>query len=136
MLVAVGRQPSTEGIGLEVLGIEAGGPLEVDDRCRVAGQEHVWAAGDVTGVAPYTHTANYQARLVVDNLLGGDRAGDFRAIPRAVYTEPAVASVGMDEPTAREQGVDAVTAVMDLGEVARTRDRGRRRRAPGAHRRP
>ena len=124
VLVAVGRQPSTEGIGLEALGIEVDGPLEVDDHGRVAGQQHVWAAGDVTGVAPYTHTANYQARVVVENLLGGDRAGDFRAIPRAVYTEPAVSSVGMDEQTARDEGIDAVTAVMDLGEVARTATEG------------
>ena len=124
VLVAVGRRPSTQGLGLETLGIEVDGPLAVDERCRVQGQPHVWAAGDVTGVAPYTHTANYQARLVVDNLLGGDRAGDYRAVPRAVYTEPAVSSVGMDERTAREAGIDAVTAVMDLGEVARAATEG------------
>ena len=124
VLVAVGRQPSTQGLGLETLGIEVDGPLAVDDRCRVEGQRHVWAAGDVTGVAPYTHTANYQARLVVDNVLGGDRAGDYRAVPRAVYTEPSVSSVGMDEPTARAAGIDAVTAVMDLGEVARAATEG------------
>lgn len=124
VLVAVGRRPSTEGIGLEALGLSPDGPLEVDDHGRVAGQEHVWAAGDVTGVAPYTHAANYQARVVVENLLGGDRAADYRAIPRAVYTDPAVSSVGMDEQTARDAGIDAVAAVMDLGEVARAATEG------------
>lgn len=126
VLIAVGRTPTTQDLGLEVLGIESGdsGALEVDDHCRVAGQQHVWAAGDVTGVAPYTHTANYQARVVTENLLGRDRVVDLRAIPRAIYTEPAVASVGMAEEQARTQGIDAMTAVMDLGEVARTTTEG------------
>lgn len=126
VLVAVGRTPTTDGIGLDVLGIEPGdsGALEVDEHCRVVGQQHVWAAGDVTGVAPYTHTANYQAAVVAANLLGTERRVDLRAIPRAVYTDPAVASVGMAEQEAREQGVDAITAVMDLGEVARTATEG------------
>ncbi len=126
VLVAVGRTPSTDGLGLEVLGIatSGSGAIEVDDHCRVPGQANVWAAGDVTGAAPYTHTANYQARVVIENLLGGDRRADLRAIPRAVYTDPAVASVGMAEAQAREQGIDAITAVMDLGEVARTSTEG------------
>lgn len=126
VLVAVGRRPTTAGLGLEVLGIEAAekGELPIDAQCRIEGQEHVWAAGDVTGIAPYTHTANYQARVLVENLLGGDRAADYRAIPRAVYTDPTVASVGMDAATAGAEGIDAVTAVMDLAEVARTSSEG------------
>ena len=126
ILVAVGRQPTTEGLGLAALGIELGdsGEVRIDDHCRVEGQQHVWAAGDVTGIAPYTHTANYQARIVSANLLGGDRTADYRAIPRAVYTDPAVASVGLDAETAKEQGIDAITAVMDLAEVARTATEG------------
>jgi len=126
VLVATGRRPSGAGLGLDLLGVAVGdrGELAVDDHCRVRGQQHVWAAGDVTGEAPYTHTANYQARIVVANLLGGDRTADYRAVPRAVYTEPAVSSVGMDASTARETGIDAVTAVMDLGEVARTATEG------------
>ncbi|MDQ3503946.1 MAG: NAD(P)/FAD-dependent oxidoreductase [Actinomycetota bacterium] len=126
VLVAVGRKPTTEGLGLDLLGIEPddSGALAVDAHCRIVGQQHVWAAGDVTGTAPFTHTANYQARVVSDNLLGRERTADYRAVPRAVYTEPAVASVGMTEEQAREQGIDAVTAVMDLGEVARSASEG------------
>jgi dihydrolipoamide dehydrogenase len=126
VLVAVGRTPTTEGLGLELLGIvpDDQGAVAVDEHCRVRGQQHVWAAGDVTGAAPYTHTASYQARVVTENLLGRQRVADLRAIPRAVYTDPAVASVGVAEAQAREQGVDAMTAVMDLGEVARTSTEG------------
>ncbi len=126
LLVAVGRIPTTAGLGLDLLGIEPGddGQLKVDDSCRVQGQQHVWAAGDVTGTAPYTHTANYQARVLAGNLLGRDRQADYRAIPRVVYTDPAVASVGMDAEAAQQQGIDAVTAVMDLAEVARTATEG------------
>ncbi len=126
VLVAVGRTPTTANVGMEALGIEPGedGRLKVDPDCRVTGQQHVWAAGDVTGIAPFTHTANYQGRIVLANLLGGTRKADYRAIPRAVYTNPAVASVGLDAQAASDQGIDAVTAVMDLADVARTTSEG------------
>ena len=122
VLLAVGRQPTTDGIGLEVLGItpDSKGAVRVDEHCRVVGQQHVWAAGDLTGVAPYTHTANYQARIVAANLTGSRRTADYRAIPRAIYTSPVLASVGLHAAQATEQGIDAVTAVMDVGDTARS----------------
>lgn len=126
VLVATGRRPTTDGIGLEVLGIEPDdkGAIPVDMHCRVTGHEHVWAAGDLTGVAPFTHTANYQARIVIANLQGGQRTADYRAIPRAIYTEPAVASVGQSAAQARETGVDAITAEMDVAQTARALTEG------------
>lgn len=112
ILVAAGTKPRLDGIGLERLGIEPDGDtgaLSTDDRCRVI--DHVWAVGDVNGIAPYTHAANYQARVVVDNLTGVERRADHRAIPRTVYTDPAVFCVGA---TDGEPG-----ATMQVGETAR-----------------
>lgn len=96
ILVATGRRPSTDGLGLDHLGVtpDDSGALQVDDHCRVRGQQHVWAAGDVTGVAPFTHTANYQGGIIADAMLEHPRRADYRAIPRAVYTRPAVWCVG------------------------------------------
>ena len=126
VLVAVGRQPTTEGLGLEVLGIKLGsrGEVEIDPSCRVRGHDHVWAVGDITALAPFTHTANHQARVVIDNIQGGARRADYTAIPRAVYTDPAVASVGITEATAREQSIDAISATYDISHTARAGTEG------------
>jgi pyruvate/2-oxoglutarate dehydrogenase complex dihydrolipoamide dehydrogenase (E3) component len=89
----------------------------------------VWAAGDVTAVAPYTHTARYQAQIVAANLLGGSRAADYRAIPRTVYTSPSVYTVGMSPSLAEATGVELITVSYDLAETPRATveddDRGR-----------
>jgi pyruvate/2-oxoglutarate dehydrogenase complex dihydrolipoamide dehydrogenase (E3) component len=124
LLLAAGRRPRTGGLGLELLGLDPDGPLDVDDHCRVRGVERVWAAGDVTGEAPYTHTASYQARIVAEGLLGRDARADLRAIPRVVYTDPPVASVGLDEQHARDHGLDPITACADLGDLPRNNTDG------------
>jgi len=103
-----------------VLGIEPGDRgIGIDAGCRVTGHTHVWAAGDVTGIAPFTHTANYQARIVAENLMGGSARADYRAIPRSVFTDPPVASVGMTVSEARARRIDVVSAAMDLAQTAR-----------------
>ncbi|MDT7538476.1 MAG: hypothetical protein QOI82_2061 [Actinomycetota bacterium] len=126
VLLATGRTPNTDDLGLDALGIAPtdDGAVATDEHCRVEGQKHVWAAGDVTGIAPYTHAASYQARVLIANLLGEDRTAEYRAIPRAIYTSPAVASVGRTADEARDDGVDPLTAVMDVGETARAAAEG------------
>jgi dihydrolipoamide dehydrogenase len=133
VLLATGRRPRLTGLDLDKLGI-AGAPAEalrVDETCRVvrgaaaAGRDgedpggRIWAAGDVTGVAPYTHTARYQARIVAANILGGHRVADYRAIPRAVYTSPSVYTVGISPEHAASAGIDLLTVGFDLAETAR-----------------
>jgi pyruvate/2-oxoglutarate dehydrogenase complex dihydrolipoamide dehydrogenase (E3) component len=93
ILVATGRRPRVEGIGLESVGI-APDPhgVKVDSRLRVA--ERLWALGDVTGIWPFTHTGKYQGEIVAANLLGEPREAHYDAMPRAVYTDPVAAAVG------------------------------------------
>jgi len=121
LIVAIGQEPQLDGLGLATLNIHPGrgGFLEIDDRCRVRGQEHVWAAGDITGIAGYTHTANYHGRIIAANLLGAEAHANHRAIPRGVYTEPSVACVGLSLEKARERGHDAISASMEIRHTAR-----------------
>ncbi|GAA1535286.1 NAD(P)/FAD-dependent oxidoreductase [Actinomadura kijaniata] len=125
ILVAAGRRPRTDGLGLENLGVTVppGHPLPVDETCQVvapgAGTGGVWAAGDVTGVARTAHAARYQARVVVSNVLGKRREADYRAVPRVVYTTPTVYSVGVSPVLAEERGIDLLTAGYDLSATAR-----------------
>jgi pyruvate/2-oxoglutarate dehydrogenase complex dihydrolipoamide dehydrogenase (E3) component len=114
LLVAVGKRPRTTDLGLETIGVTAreDGTLEIDDHGRVT--EHVWAAGDVTGVAPYTHGANYVGRAIADTILGDDHVLDLRAIPRCVYTDPVVMCVGTTDG-----GDGVVTAFADVAGTPR-----------------
>lgn len=115
VVIAAGRKPRIEGIGLESVGVEPDGkPLPIDERCRLDGVPGVWALGDVTGVALFTHVAKYQARVVADNILGKERRADYRGIPRVVFSDPEVAAAGLTEEQAREEGIDVATATLDV----------------------
>jgi pyruvate/2-oxoglutarate dehydrogenase complex dihydrolipoamide dehydrogenase (E3) component len=93
LLVATGRRPNVEGLGLEQLGVEITRQgVTIDDRMRAA--DGVWAIGDPTGVQLLTHVGKYQARVAAANIAGREYRADYRAIPAAVFTDPQVASVG------------------------------------------
>ncbi len=116
IVIAAGRTPRVEGIGLESVGVEPDEKgLPIDERCRLA--ENVWASGDATGVSLFTHVAKYQARVVADNILGKERRADYRGIPRVVFSDPEIAATGMTEEQAREQGIDVASATLDMTKV-------------------
>jgi dihydrolipoamide dehydrogenase len=120
VLVVTGRHPQTDSLGLDSVGVVPGdnGEIEVDDRCSAGAR--LWAVGDLTGVAPYTHTANHQARVVVAEVLGRPSLGTTTtAIPRSVFTDPPLAATGLTEKQARDAGHDVITAEVDLCTVSR-----------------
>jgi pyruvate/2-oxoglutarate dehydrogenase complex dihydrolipoamide dehydrogenase (E3) component len=97
LLIAAGRIPNSQGIGLEHHGVKFGmrGAVVVDDRLQAA--PNVWALGDVNGVALLTHVGKYQARVAAVNVAGGEARADYRAIPAVTFTDPQIASVGTRE---------------------------------------
>jgi pyruvate/2-oxoglutarate dehydrogenase complex dihydrolipoamide dehydrogenase (E3) component len=113
VLIATGRVPNIEGLGLENLGVSVSKTgIKVDD--RLAAGDHVWAAGDVTGTALFTHLGKYQGRVAASNVAGVERRADYRALPSAVFTDPQVASVG---DTSAE---NSVVASYDITKVSRS----------------
>ena len=96
LLVATGRRPRTEDLGLETVDVEpTRHGIEVDARMRAG--EGVWAIGDVTGIWPLTYVGKYQGRVAAANILGGRREARYEAVPRVVFTDPQAASVGEGE---------------------------------------
>src|SRR4051794_12187201 len=95
ILVATGRRPRVQGIGLETVGVEPDAHgVPVDMHMRAA--ERLWAIGDVVGIWPLTHVGKYQADVVAANILGEPRRADYEAVPRVTYTDPQAAAVGSD----------------------------------------
>jgi dihydrolipoamide dehydrogenase len=134
LLVATGRRPRTDDLGLETVGLEPGRPLATDDSLLVAGVDGTWlyAAGDVTGRVLLTHQGKYQGRAcgqVIAARAKGQAAdpppwsrftasADDAAVPQVVFTDPQVASVGLTEADARERGLAVWTSEHDLAAVA------------------
>ena len=111
LLVATGRRPRVEGIGLETVGIAADERgIPVDSRMRAG--ERLWALGDVTGIWQLTHVGEYQGEVVASNILGEPREARYDAVPRVTYTDPQAAAVGA--PDGR------FTATARLAEIAKT----------------
>ncbi len=127
VLVATGRNANTAGLGLDSLGVELApnGGIRVDDRLRTTNPA-IYAVGDVTGRDMFVYMAAYGGKLAVENALNGDsRRYDASAMPEVTFTDPQVATVGLTERAAREQGYDVKTSVLPLQHVPRalaTRD--------------
>jgi pyruvate/2-oxoglutarate dehydrogenase complex dihydrolipoamide dehydrogenase (E3) component len=114
LLVATGRTVDLGGLGLEAAGLDGTAEfIEVDERMRAA--DGIWAMGDVTGKAMFTHVAMYQGAIVAADILGEDPApARYEAIPRVTFTDPEVGAVGMTEAAARRAGRDVAVAVKQL----------------------
>ena len=132
ILVATGRTPHTLDLGLESVGLEPGGRLEVDDTMLVRGTDWLYAVGDVNGRVLLTHQGKYQARAAgeaiaaryhgraVDDAPWGAHVAtaDHAAVPQVVFTDPEVASAGLTERAARERGLRVRCVEYELGSVA------------------
>jgi pyruvate/2-oxoglutarate dehydrogenase complex dihydrolipoamide dehydrogenase (E3) component len=119
ILLAVGREFPLEDLGLEAYGIDATGrtPFPRDGRLRVA--DGLWIIGDPAGPELHTHQAHYQGELAIGMALGDDARPDYRALPRASYTDPEAAFVGLSVEQAKDAGLDAIEFVADFATSVR-----------------
>ena len=120
LLVATGRTPNTQGIGLETAGIEldARGHIKVNERLETTAAD-VWAVGDCAGSPQFTHVAFDDFRVVRDNLNGGTRTTRDRLIPFCMFTDPELARVGLNEREAKARGIAYRLAKMPMAGVLR-----------------
>jgi mercuric reductase len=121
LLIATGRSPNVESLGLDEAGIarNQSGGIEVDDRMRTT-RHGIYAAGDVTGHDQFVYMAAYGAKLAAKNAINGDAfVYDRTAMPSVVFTDPQVASVGFTESEARATGHDVATSLLALDNVPR-----------------
>lgn len=129
VLLAVGRQPNTDDLGLDTAGValDARGYAVVDGELRtsVAG---IWALGDMNGRGAFTHTSYNDHEVVAANLLGGaGRSVDGRIAPYALYVDPPLARIGESEQSVRERAARALVGVMPMSRVSRARERSETR---------
>ena len=118
VVVSAGRAPNTADLHLEAAGLAAGvEPLAVDNHLRV--DRHVYAIGDVTGAPMLAHRSMAQGRVAADILGGKPAAFDVNALPRVVFTEPEIASVGLSEGDATKAGVEVVVGRFPLAAIGR-----------------
>jgi dihydrolipoamide dehydrogenase len=111
LLVATGRRPRVEGLGLETVGVRADAQgIPVDSRLRAG--DGLWAVGDITGLWQLTHVGKYQGDVVATNILGQPREANYEAVPRVVFTDPQAAAVGVTDGT--------FSATAALSEVPKT----------------
>ncbi len=120
LLVAAGRAPNVENLGLDAAGVAFGKKgVQVNDRLQTT-QPHIYAAGDICSPYQFTHAADFMARVVIRNALFFGRArASALTIPWCTYTEPEIAHVGLYEKQARERGIEVDTFTRVLSQVDR-----------------
>ncbi|TAK30166.1 MAG: mercury(II) reductase [Myxococcaceae bacterium] len=121
ILVATGRRANTDGLGLASIGVRlrADGTIDVNDELETTAPG-IFAAGDVIGEPAFVYTAAYEGRLAADNALGGARhPRDYSALPAVVFTDPQLATVGLNERQARERGIEVDVARLPFTSVPR-----------------
>ncbi|MGD9571347.1 MAG: NAD(P)/FAD-dependent oxidoreductase [Thermoleophilia bacterium] len=122
VVIAVGRHPNVDGIGLETVGLGTDGPLETDVHlCVKGGGDWLYAVGDVNGRALLTHQGKYQGRIAADHILGRFNTSIVyggHLSPRVMFTEPQVAAVGYTLAGAHEAGIDARAVDADMNATA------------------
>lgn len=111
LLVATGRRPRVDGIGLETVGVEAN-PRGIPVDAQLRAGERLWAIGDCNGIWQLTHVGKYQGRVVASNILGESRDANYEAVPRVVFTDPQAAAVGATQAR--------FTATAKVSEIAKT----------------
>ena len=122
LLVATGRAPNTDGIGLDLTGAQLNehGYIKVNDRLETT-SPNIWAMGDCAGSPQFTHVAFDDFRIVHENLNGGNRTTKNRLIPFCMFTDPELARVGRNETEARHDGIEYRLVTMPMANVLRTR---------------
>jgi mercuric reductase len=126
VLLASGRTPNVEELGLERIGVEVGRTgIAVDDRQRTS-VHGIWAAGDVAAGPMFTPTAQYQARVAVEDMFSGNgsRRADYTILPTAIFTDPELAGVGLTEQEAAAQGLEFAVVKHPLAAVTRAQYTG------------
>jgi pyruvate/2-oxoglutarate dehydrogenase complex dihydrolipoamide dehydrogenase (E3) component len=128
LFVAIGRSANVEGLGLDAIGVAyTRGGIEVDARLRTH-QKHIYAAGDINGGYQFTHAAGYEGGIVVSNAVFRlPRKADYTHMPWCTYTDPELASIGMNEKTAQAAGIDYRVWSEPFGSNDRSRAEGQTR---------
>lgn len=121
VLVATGRWPNTEGLGLAELGVQMNGRAIAVDDYLATSVPNVWAIGDAVGGLMLAHKAMVDGRVAAENVCGARRKVDYRSVPNVIFTRPEVASVGLTEIEARNQGADVKTAQFPFSANPRAR---------------
>ena len=121
ILVATGRIPNTDGIGLDVAGVDLDdrGYIRVNERLETSAPA-VWAIGECAGSPQFTHASVDDFRIIRDNLAGGNRSTRDRLVPYCMFTDPPLARVGLSESEARAQGIAVRVARLPMSAVLRT----------------